>query len=469
VSIRWVNDENSALLTDLYELTMLQGYWKEQMFERAVFSLHCRSLGKHRNYLLAAGLDDALHFLETLRFNRESCNYLASLGLFEDGFLAWLAEFRFTGDVYAVPEGTPIFENEPLLEVEAPLPEGQLIESFLMNQLHHQTVVASKAARVVAAAGEKAKIVDFGLRRMHGADAALKAARAFAIAGVKATSNVLAGHAYGIRPAGTMAHSFIQAHEDELGAFRAFARTYPETILLVDTYDSLEGVQKVIQLARELGEDFRVRGIRLDSGDLAELALEARRMLDAAGLRNVEIFASGGLDEYEIERILAAGAPITGFGVGTYMGVARDQPCLDMAYKLTEYAGKGRVKTSPGKPIFPGRKQVFRVEENGVVTHDVIACHEENQPGRRLLEAVMREGRCLPAGQKSLEEICNYAAEEIQKLPADVRALEKADPAYPVEISERLRAWQEQVIERVTKQGRGSTSSEVRLPDGGEG
>ncbi len=451
MSIRWVNDENVALLTDLYELTMLQGYWKEQMFEKAVFSLHSRSLGEHRNYLLAAGLDDALHFLEALHFSRDSCDYLASLGLFEDGFLTWLAEFRFTGDVFAVTEGTPVFENEPLLEVEASLPEAQLVESFLMNQVHHQTVVASKAARVVAAAGDKATIIDFGLRRMHGADAALKAARAFAIAGVKATSNVLAGHAYGIQPAGTMAHSFIQAHHDELEAFRAFARTYPKTILLVDTYDSLEGVQKVIQLATELGEDFGVSGIRLDSGDLAKLAVDARRMLDEAGLRNVQIFASGGLDEYKIEKILGGGAPITGFGVGTYMGVARDQPYLDMAYKLTEYAGKGRVKTSPGKPIFPGRKQVFRIEENGVATHDVLACHDEELPGRRLLEAVMSGGKRLPAGQKKLEEVCEYAAQQIRKLPADLRALEKAEPAYRVEISEKLRARQQQVIERVTK------------------
>lgn len=435
----WVTDENVALLTDLYELTMVQGYWKEEMAGTAVFSLFVRRLPPSRNYLLACGLDDALGILEAFRFTDPALAYLSTYPQFSADFIAWLGELRFTGDVYALPEGTPFFPNEPLLEVVAPIAEAQIVETLIMNQVHFQTVVASKAARVVTAARGRA-VVDFGIRRMHGADAGLKSARAFHVAGVTSTSNVLAGQLYGVRVSGTMAHSYIQAFDRELDAFRAFAELYPETILLVDTYDTIEGVRRVIELARELGPAFRVRGIRLDSGDLAELAFRSRELLDEAGLERVEIFASGGLDEYGIDELVAEGAPITAFGVGTKMGLASDAPALDVAYKLTEYAGVGRLKLSPGKSLLPGRKQVFRVEAEGRAVKDVIARHDEELPGRPLLKRVMAAGRRTEEGRGTLDEARARAREELGRLPDRLLGLDPADPPYPVEVSPALSA-----------------------------
>lgn len=438
-----------ALLTDQYELTMLQAYRAEGMREPAVFSLFARRLPKYRNYLVACGLDTVLEYIENFHFSDEAREYLASTGLFSSEFVDSLADLRFTGDVWAIPEGTPVFPDEPLLEVEAPIAEAQILETFVMNQVHLQTVLASKAARVKAAAGERT-VVDFGLRRMHGADAGLKAARAFHVAGIDATSNVLAGKVYGVPVTGTMAHSYVQAHDDEIDAFRAFVREFPETVLLVDTYDTLQGVRKVIRLAGELGEDFRVRGVRLDSGDLGELAKASRELLDDAGLENVEIFASGGLDEFEIRRLIADEAPIDGFGVGTGMGVARDAPALDIAYKLTGYAGRGRLKLSSGKGTLPGRKQVFRREdERGRAKSDVVARADESLPGRPLLRKVMEGGRRLPAGAEDLERMRRRTKEELRRLPDRVRSLDEADPPYEVEISAELQRYTEQVTREV--------------------
>jgi nicotinate phosphoribosyltransferase len=441
---------SQALLTDLYQLTMLQAYWREGLRDEAVFSLYFRRLPEARNYLLACGLSSALDYLESLRFSESEVADLGTLDLFSEAFLDWLRDFRFTGDVYALAEGTPVFPNEPLLEVVAPLPEAQLAESFVMNQIHLQTLLASKASRVVQAAQGR-RVVDFGMRRMHGTDAAIQGARAFYAAGVDATSNVRAGLAHGIPVAGTMAHSYIQAHDREPDGFRAFTELYPETVLLVDTYDTLEGVRKVAELARERGDAFRVRGVRLDSGDLAELAGGARRILDAAGLAEVEIFASGNLDEYRIAELVRSGAPITAFGVGTLMGVSADAPTVDLAYKLTDYAGSGRLKTAPGKSVLPGRKQVFRLERNGGSVRDVIARHGEEQPGRALLEPVMKGGKRLAAGCASLAAVRERAAAEIAGLPARVRALEPADPPYPVEVSPALRELERTVRERAVR------------------
>jgi nicotinate phosphoribosyltransferase len=350
-------------------------------------------------------------------------------------------------DVFAVHEGTPIFSDEPLLEVVAPLPEAQLAETFIMNQVHFQTVIASKAARIVWAAKGRA-VVDFGLRRMHGADAGLKGARAFYVAGVTATSNVLAGYLYGVPVAGTMAHSYVQAHEWELDAFRKFAALYPETILLVDTYDTLEGVKRVVQLARELGERFQVRAVRLDSGDLTQLAFESRRILDEAGLEDVEIFASGGLDEYEIADIVRRDAPITGFGVGTGMGVSHDAPALDIAYKLAAYGGKGRLKLSPGKGILPGQKQVLRVEAGGRSARDIIVRYGESLAGRPLLQQVMQRGKRTEAGQQGLQAARDRAREEIGRLPDQVQGIERAEPPYPVSLSDELSAFRDQIVRK---------------------
>jgi len=426
-----------ALLTDLYELTMAQAYFEEGLSDTAVFSLFVRRLPARRNYLLACGLEDVLDFLETFRFDSAALEYLASLGHFSDPFLRFLKDLRFTGDVHAMPEGTPVFGDEPILEVVAPMIEGQLVETVLMNQIHLQTVLASKAVRIVEAARGR-EIVDFGLRRMHGTDTGLKAARVFHIAGVDATSNVAAGQLYGLRITGTMAHSYIQAHDNEYDAFRSFARQFPETVLLVDTYDTLAGVQKVIDLARELGPEFRVSAVRLDSGDLLDLSNRARLMLDEAGLRSVGIFASGGLDEDRIAQLVAAGAPIDGFGVGGEMGVSPDAPALDIAYKLVAYAGRGRIKLSAGKSLLPGRKQVFRTSRGDVAASDVIALSNEALPGRPLLQHVMQHGKRLPGARVSLSEARARREAEVSHLPAVLRALAPADPPYDVSISAKL-------------------------------
>ena len=437
-----------SLFTDFYELTMLQAYFEEGMTEEAVFSLFVRRLPSHRNFLLSCGLDTVLKYLENLRFGDDALAYLASLKNFTDHFLGWLRDFKFTGEVYAVPEGTPVFANEPLLEIVAPLPQAQLIETYVMNQIHLQTVLATKAQRVVSAA-EGRPVVDFGARRIHGIDAALKAARAFYIGGVSATSNVLASKQFGVPVTGTMAHSYIQAHQDEAAAFRAFARFYPETVLLVDTYDTLDGVRKVITLAKTLGQDFKVKAVRLDSGDLLYLSKKARYLLDQAGLSTVEIFASGGLDEERVAELLSAGAPINGFGVGSSMGVSNDAPVLDIAYKLCEYAGQGRLKLSTGKPILPGRKQVFRMTENERNVGDIIARADEKLGGRALLVPVMRHGERLKTGCVDLESSRKYAQQQIALLPTELCAITQARSPYPVVVSQELSLFQKKVKEQV--------------------
>ena len=305
-------------------------------------------------------------------------------------------------------------------------------------------MLASKAQRVVLAADGR-RVVDFGARRMHGIDAALKAVRTFYISGVAATSNVLAGKQYGVPVTGTMAHSYIQAHQDEAEALRAFARLYPDTVLLVDTYDTLAGVRKVIDLAGTLGDDFRVKAVRLDSGDLLALSKQVRRLLDKSGLGTVGIFASGGLDEDAIAELVASDAPIEGFGVGTSMGISKDAPGLDIVYKLCEYAGKGRLKRAPGKPVLPGRKQVFRMSERNRDTRDVIARVDEDLPGRPLLVPVMRNGARLMAGRIALESTRAYAQRQVARLPDRVRALAPAEPPYPVAVSRALAQFQEAV------------------------
>ena len=428
---------NPALFTDLYELTMLQAYFEERMRETAVFSLFVRRLPERRNYLLACGLDDVLTYLEGLRFDEEALRYLATLGQFSPRFLSHLREFRFTGDVYAVAEGTPVFANEPIVEVVAPIGEGQFIETFLLNQIQLQTMLASKASRVVEAAAGR-RVVDFGLRRIHGIDAGMKAARAFYIAGVRGTSNVAAGDEYGLELAGTMAHSYVQAHDDEEAAFRTFAALYPGTVLLVDTYDTIAAVEKIVRLSHDAGTAFQVGGIRLDSGDLVALSVQSRRILDAGGLRHVSIFASGSLNEDKIASLIAAGAPIDGFGVGTEMGVSGDAPALEIIYKLVEYAGRGRIKLAPGKVVLPGQKQIFRIDEDDVAQHDVLACDDEVLPGRPLLRPVMKNGIRLPAGKVTLDESRNHAESELRRLPTHLRATHPSSEPYKVLISKRL-------------------------------
>ena len=438
--------DGAGLLTDFYQLTMAEAYLDEGLWDEAVFSLFARRLPARRNYLLAAGLEDALESLERLRFGAQELDWLASLGRFSDRLLGWLERFRFSGDVDAVPEGTPLFAEEPLLEVRAPLPEAQLVETYLLNQVHLQTLAASKAARVVEAAAGRT-VMEFGLRRIHGTDAGLKVARAAYLAGVDSTSNVAAARRYGIPVSGTMAHSYVQAHDDELAAFRAFTRVFPDATLLVDTYDTLHGVQHAIRLARELGEDFRVRALRLDSGDLLALSRAARELLDEAGLQRVRLYASGGLDEDAVARLVARGAPFDGFGVGTAMGVSADAPSLDMAYKLVEYAGRERVKLSEGKALLPGAKQVYRREEDGVARGDVLTRRGDGVPGKPLLQPVMRGGKRLPGASPPLADLRDYARRELSRLPPEVRALAPARPPYPVTLGAALERAREQQVE----------------------
>ena len=424
------------LFTDLYELTMAQAYEAEHMDQLAVFELAFREMPAGRNYIVVNGLADVLEFLTNFRLETADIGYLRGRKHLSAGFVKRLENLRFTGEVYAMPEGTLVFPNEPLVQVVAPILEAQWMETFVLNQVHFQSLAAAKASRVITAAAGR-MVVDFGSRRAHGIDAALKVARATFLAGGHGTSNLLAGKLHGIPVFGTMAHSYIQAHEDELASFEAFASLYPETTLLVDTYDTLAGVRKVIDLRRKLGKRFRVAGVRLDSGDLAALAVATRRMLDEAGLRDVRIFASSGLDEYKIRALVASGAPIDAFGVGTRLAVMADAPALDMAYKLVEYAGKGRLKLSARKVLYPGRKQVFRQIENGRMVRDVIGRFDERLPGEPLLRPLIQQGE--PLACVDLNESRQHLHEEMERLPEPLRGLEPAAP-YPVSISHRLQS-----------------------------
>jgi nicotinate phosphoribosyltransferase len=449
MSFHWVTDDNAGMLTDFYELTMLQSYFEHGMNDTAVFDLFVRRLPTTRNYLVACGLEDVLHYLETFSFPPEHLSYLKGLNRFSNDFIDYLGGLHFSGDVHAVAEGTVVFANEPILEVIAPLPEAQIVETFVINQLHLQSLAASKASRVVTAARGR-PVIDYGLRRIHGTDAGLKAARAFYIAGVDATSNVLAGEQYGIPVSGTMAHSFVQAYNSEYDAFREFVETFPEGTLLVDTYDTLEGVRNVIRLARELGSAFRVTAIRLDSGDLATLAKESRHLLDEAGLTKVKIFASSSIDEYLIEELLRSGAPIDGFGVGTHMGTSADSPFLDAAYKLVEYADTPRMKFSTAKTTLPGRKQVFRRLADGTAIGDVIACWGEDLPGLQLLKPVMLAGR-RTGSTPSLNDSRSHCSENIRQLSPSLLTIKTADPPYKVEVSSHLLALQAECRRKLAK------------------
>jgi nicotinate phosphoribosyltransferase len=424
----------AALFTDLYEVTMAQAYMAEGMSGTAVFETFYRKLPPGRSYIMAAGIPDVLDFLEAFRFDQDDIDYLRGLDRFSEEFLEHLAQVRFTGDVWAVPEGTVVFPNEPIIQVVAPIAEAQLVETFVLNQTHLQCVLTSKAARVVDAARGR-PVVDFGARRAHGADAALKVARASYLAGAVGTSNLLAARRYGIPAFGTMAHSFVQAFDTELHAFGAFARHYPGTTLLVDTYDTLRGVDHVIELAHRLGERFNVRAVRLDSGDLDALSKAVRARLDAAGLTNVGIFVSSGLDEYRVAALLDAGCPIDGFGVGTKLVVAEDAPALDMAYKLVEYDGVGRTKFSNGKLIYPGRKQVYRRVGHGGFAGDTIGQPNEQLDGDPLLVPVMKHGRRLGENELSLEAARAWAGRQVDALPAELRSLGDTGFTYPVDVS----------------------------------
>ncbi|MBX5452865.1 MAG: nicotinate phosphoribosyltransferase [Acidobacteriia bacterium] len=431
--------EQSLLLTDLYELSMLEAYIAHGMTERASFELFVRKLPPERQFLLMAGLEQLVDFLENARFSPEELAWLRANGDFSPEFLDYLANFRFTGDVDALPEGTVFFPDEPMIRVTAPLPEAQLMETRLLNLLHLQTVIASKAARMVLAAPGK-QLVDFGLRRAHGAEAGVLAARASYLAGFAASATVLAKRLFGIPVVGTMAHSFIEAHDDEALAFTRFAHVRPQGLtLLIDTYDTERAAAIVAQLAPRLHEEgIEVSAVRIDSGDLASHARRVRAILDAAGLHTIRIFASGGLDEHALRALCAAGAPIDGFGIGTSLTTSSDAPALDCAYKLQEYAGRARRKKSEGKATWPGRKQVYRrYTPDGVIAGDIVALVDEPMQGEPLLKPAMRNGRRVES-LPGLEGARARAAASLASLPEPLRELQPGQ--IPVEISPGVRA-----------------------------
>jgi nicotinate phosphoribosyltransferase len=436
----------SALLTDLYQLTMLKAYWERGMNETAAFEFFVRRLPGCRNYLLAAGLDSVLGFLEGLRFEPQELEWLAQQNGFPPAFIDSLAGLRFTGEVDAMAEGTPFFPDEPILRVVAPLPQAQLVETRIVALLHFSSLIASKAARCVLAAPDKL-LVDFGLRRAHGAEAGLLAARCAYLAGFAGSATVLAGQRYGVPTYGTMAHSFVQAHESETNAFLDFARAHPDnTTLLIDTYDTEGGAAKVVALVPRLrAEGIRVRAVRLDSGDLAAHARKVRKILDDAGCGDIRIFASGGLDEYALAKL--APAPIDGFGVGTALVVSDDAPGLDCAYKLQEYAGIARRKRSEGKSTWPGRKQVFRTLRNGRLAGDVLALDSERLDGEPLIRPTMRAGKRL-APPPALSELRARTLAALETLPEALRGLEPTAVPYRVEVTPAVRALADAVDRR---------------------
>ncbi len=450
-----MNPLTSPLLTDLYQLTMLQAYFAHGMLDTAVFELFVRKLPANRNFLMAAGLEQALEFLEQLHFEKEELAWLEQSGLFRGDFLERLRGLRFTGDVHAMPEGTLFFQNEPIVRVVAPLPEAQLVESRLLNLVHFQTVVASKAARSVLAAPGKL-LVDFGLRRAHGAEAGLLAARASYIAGFSGTATALAAPRFGIPIFGTMAHSFVQAHDDEAAAFERFAGACPNsTVFLLDTYDTEAAARKVVALAPRLRQaGIAIRGVRLDSGDLAALSRSVRRILDEGGLGQATIFASGNLDEYRLREVLASGSPIDGFGVGTSLVTSADAPFLDAVYKLQEYAGAPRRKRSTGKATWPGRKQVHRhFRDDGTLDHDAVTLEAEDRPGTKLLQPIMLGGKRVTASP-STDALRAEAGRQLAALPPALRSLEQAAEAYRVDISPVLRELAAQIDSRTGKPSR---------------
>jgi nicotinate phosphoribosyltransferase len=434
-----MNLQSTPLLTDLYQLTMLQGYFDQGMEDTAVFEFFVRKLPQGRGFFMAAGLEQVLQYLEALTFSERELDYLASCGRFSREFVDYLAGMRFTGDVHAMAEGTVFFPDEPILRVTAPMPQAQLAETRIINLLHFETLIASKAARCVLAAPD-ALLVDFGLRRAHGAEAGLLAARATYIAGFAGSSTVLAEPEYGIPVFGTMAHSFVQAHDAEGLAFEHFAYAQPDNVvLLIDTYDTEAGARKVVELAPRLAEKgIAIKAVRLDSGDLVEHARKVRAILDDGGLEKVTIFSSGGLDEHALERLLGAGAPIDGFGVGTSLDTSADAPYLDCAYKLQEYAGRARRKLSEGKATWPGRKQVYRtVGKGGSMGGDILTLESDRQPGEPLIAEVMQGGRRIDPPE-SLASIRERAARELAALPDELRVLD-VKARYPVKVADALK------------------------------
>ena len=434
-----INRADLGLFTDLYELTMAQTYYGQNMLAPATFELFFRTYPPNRGYMVCAGLEDVLDFLEGVSFGDGSREYLRETGMFTEDFLDFLGTLQFSGSVRAMPEGRIFFANEPVLEVTAPMVEAQLVETLIINRLNFQSLQATKAARCVWAAQGRA-ISDFGARRAPGVDGALTMARSGFIAGFQSTSNVMAARRYDIPPAGTMAHSMITAFPTEPEAFRAYAGAFPQrTILLLDTFDTIEGAHNAVQVGKEMeARGHRLAGVRLDSGDYLDLSRKVRRILDEAGLDYVRIVASGGIDEYEIDRLLREDAPIDIFGVGTRVTTSADAPYCDMSYKLTCYDGRPVMKLSPEKVSPPGAKQVYRLRNGeGQFERDVVTLREEDLPGgEALLEKVMERGqKTRPA--PSLPEVRERFEQDFARLDVHFKQLH-SPPRYPVTYSPAL-------------------------------
>ncbi|MFZ5585275.1 MAG: nicotinate phosphoribosyltransferase [Thermodesulfobacteriota bacterium] len=418
-----------AIVTDFYEITMAAVYHARGMNGPATFSLFAHDLPPERGFMVAAGLEDALSYLESFAFSAEDIAYLASLNRFKPGFLDYLAGVRFSGEVWAMAEGTVCFAEQPLLEITAPIIEAQLVETMIINIINLHSTLASKAARCVLAAQGRT-LVDFSLRRTQGVQAGMAAARSSALVGFSGTSNVAAAKAYGINPVGTMAHSFVESFGDETAAFRAFAETFPDhTVILVDTYDSVAGLVRAIEVAGELKRrGHRLVGIRLDSGDLVGMSRQARAMLDQAGLEQAMVVVSGSLDEYRIADLLARGAQVDLFAVGTRMGSSADAPYLDLAYKLVSYDGRPTLKLSTGKVSWVAPKQIWRrLDDQGRIQGDSLGLRDEDLPGQPLLAPVMRQGRRLEPGQGWQAARQRYA-EQIKSLPPQCLRLAEPRP-----------------------------------------
>jgi nicotinate phosphoribosyltransferase len=450
--------ESLALLTDLYQLTMAACYFDQEMFDEATFSLFIRKYPAHRGYFVAAGLHEALTYLSTLRFTDADLAYLETTGLFRARFLDYLKGVRFTGEVHALPEGSIFFKDEPILEVSAPILEAQLVETFVINAVSLQTLIATKASRSVHAAQGR-PLIDFSLRRTHGTDAGLKVARASYLAGFLGSSNVLAGKLYGIPIFGTMAHSYISSFQQEIDAFRVFSQVFPQTTtLLIDTYDNISGARHAVKVAKEMeARGARLAFVRLDSGDLAAISREVRKILNEHGLNYVRILASGGLDEFEIARLLAAGGLIDSFAVGTKMGVSADAPYFDIAYKLVKYGGRPVMKLSTGKVTLVDQKQVWRqVNDQGLLARDVIALRDEALPGAApLLQPVMRHGAILPP-RPTLREARQHFQRQFALLPEPYKDLTRPAP-YPVALSPGLRELQTRVEQGIHRRELGES------------
>jgi len=433
-----MNALTTPLLTDLYQLTMAEAYLYAGMEESAAFEFYVRDLPVNRGFLIASGLESVRRFLENLHFSSQDVAYLAQTGRFSKKLLDYLSRLRFTGDLYALPEGTVCFANEPLIRLVAPIPLAQLVETRLINLLHFETIISSKAARCSLAADGRATLVDFGLRRAHGAEAGLLAARSSYMAGFSGSATVLAGALYGIPLFGTMAHSYIEAFGGEQEAFVSYARANRNNVtLLIDTYDTLQGAGHAVKAARQLAQEgIRTHAVRLDSGDIPTLSRQVRNLLDQNDLREVGIFVSGNIDEYAIRKLLDEGAPVNGFGVGTKLDTSEDAPYLECAYKLVEYAGKPRMKTSQGKATWPGCKQIFRRSENGLMSGDTVTVSGDRLEGRPLMEKVMDNGRWL-SNSPDLKEIALRVKDQMATLPEHLRRLETV-PAYAVAFSSAL-------------------------------